>query len=187
MDKSANPTPKTDTVPTPAPEPGGEADGKPKKARRGTPEESRCEPAHKAAEHTESQDGAFKQRVRDAIIELQTEGDLVMNVGDDHKTRITGSVTHRIGSTLLTRVGGSMTSVVGGASTSSVGGTSISGSFARINVSPLRAYFSGTRLIASGYDIKTNFMKRGYYYNNIENKVSFNGIHLINHRISEAI
>ncbi len=188
MDRNANPTPKTDTVPTPAPETGEKTSeqGHPEtlhsgKAQGKTAKGSHSESVHESTEHTESQNRAFKQRVRDAIIELQTEGDLVIKVGGDHKTHITGSVTHTIGSTLLTRVGGSATSMVGGGTTSVVGGGAASvvgGGAASIvgglstNINCLaRVQASPARITISGYEYKRSQMMSTNYKVKFENGV----------------
>ncbi len=128
MDRNANPTPKTDTVPTPVPEPDSAPEPKPDPEPDTKPKPDPGPDTKPKPDPEPEPDEAFRQKMLQTLTELYTDGDLEFMVRGYHKTHITGSVTHTIGSTLLTRVGGSEIDAVGGS---------------YLATSPQRAVFNG--------------------------------------------
>ncbi len=151
MDKSANPTPKTDRVATPAPETGGGTDTVP------TP------PAPATGSSSDIENRLTKLEDRLATIELRTEGNFNADIhGDYHKTVHGNSQTTVLGGTNQ-RVSGGRAVSVAGASVSTVGGLGVNVTGAA------KGCISISRWVFSGLDFKAVGVKSENYVSKFEN------------------
>lgn len=190
MDESAYPTPKMDTVPTPAPEPDEEMDTvsppapepdeetdtvsppapepepEPEGRASGSEQGDEDHGQKKSSSDTENRFKKLEDRV--AAIELKTEGNLNVGVhGDYHKTVHGNSQTTVLGGSNQ-RVSGGRAVSVAGASVSTVGGSNV-------NVTGVaKGCISATRWVASGLDVKAVGVKRERYVSKFENGVNRN-------------
>lgn len=163
MDKSAYPTPKMDTVPTPAAEPDPEPEPEPGGGTSGSEQGDEDYGQKKSSSDIENRLEALENRL--AAIELKTEGNLNVGVhGDYHKTVHGNSQTTVLGGSNQ-RVSGGRAVSVAGASVSTVGGSNV-------NVTGVaKGCISATRWVFSGLDFKAVGVKRENYVSKFENGV----------------
>ena len=161
MDKSAYPTPKMDTVPTPAAEPDPEPEPEPGGGTSGSEQGDEDYGQKKSSSDIENRLEALENRL--AAIELKTEGNLNVGVhGDYHKTVHGNSQTTVLGGSNQ-RVSGGRAVSVAGASVSTVGGSNV-------NVTGVaKGCISATRWVASGLDVKAVGVKSESYVSKFEN------------------